>query len=272
MLALILSVGFTNRVFAQDETASSDFIKSRSYIGLMGSSSTIDQWGDFTGSSYLSSSTTVVSVSGAQTIFSNPEIDYIPSITRDFGFGVMLGHRDGPWAGEISFWRSDHTATIYQAGPVTFVTPASLQSIDLTIKRYFFTQLPTQPFVSLGVCFPWLWVQQGSIILNNASAPPSTLTSDDATYSGMGFDLGAGLEIYLDNGFSLVGGAFQRWTAFSQVNGALKNAGSSSSSTTSSGTSSNINTYNLDGVTGTNISSLEGDGLILYVGTTVGFQ
>jgi hypothetical protein len=255
MLALILSFGFTRQVFAQyDDLGSPDFIKSRTYIGVMGISSTIDQWGDFgngPGSTYLEQ----VTSGGATEV----EADFVPSIERNFGFGVLIGHREGPWACEVSFYRSDHTSTYVESinnsfSPVTVTTPASLQSIDINFKRYFFTQLPTQPFINIGFSFPWLWVRQASYV-----APP-TLDSyywrDDETYSGIGFDLGAGLEIYMDNDFSLLGGVFQRWGGFQQVNGGFKTPGQ----------------IHFDSNFSDPPGSMEGDGLTLYVGTTFGFQ
>lgn len=252
MLALIMSVGLTRQVFAQDEEkGSSDFIKSRTYIGVLGISSTLDQWGNFNGtdSGYYEPAT--IAAGGVSLV----EQDLIPAINRNFGFGVLVGHREGPWACEVSFWRSDHTATYTGGGPTTITTPASLQSIDINFKRYFFTQLPTQPFINIGFAFPWLWVRQASYAyeVGNLSSP---VFVDDETFSGIGFNLGAGLEIYLDNGFSIFGGVFQRWTGFNQVNGAFK-------------LSENQIYFDQNPA---DVGGLEGDGLNFYVGTSFGME
>lgn len=245
---LIFSLCLAHRAFAQDEEFNADFIKSRSYIGVMGISSTLDQWGDFNGTNgtYYGP----VSVGGLQEY----ELNYVPAITRNEGFGVLLGHREGPWALEASFWRTDHTATYFGSGTSAITTPASLQSIDINIKRYFFTTLPTQPFINMGVSFPWLWVRQASYVVSSLTSPVG-YGQDDETFSGIGFDLGAGLEIYLDNGFAIMGGLFQRWGGFNQINGAFKISG----------------IYTPDG-NNSNPGSLEGDGLTFYVGTTFGLQ
>ncbi len=249
MLALILSVGVVQKIFAQDDDArSADFIKSRTYIGLLGTSATLDQWGNLNGGYHFSYGPATV-VSGAPVT----EVDLIPSITREFGFGVLVGHREGPWSGEISFWRSDHTATYVNSSAVTFTNPASLQAINIDFKRYFLTQLPTQPFVSLGMSFPWLWVRGFSLVQDGSG---NTLYSDDETLSGIGFNLGAGLEIYFDNNISILGGLYQRWTGFNQINGAFKIPS---------------NKLYLDG-NSNDVGALEGDGLNMYVGTTVGFE
>jgi hypothetical protein len=236
----------------EDQTGvkSTDFIKSRTYIGIVGISQVIDSNGDFNGLNTMEFGPVTFQTTPV-TLTTLPEYDLIPEINRNFGFGILAGHREGPWAVEVSFWRSDCTATYSGGGPVTFTYPASFQSINVDFKRYIFTQLPTQPFVSLGVCFPWVWVSQGSEIING-----SIVTQNDETISGIGFELGAGLEIYLDKNFSLVGGGFQRWTGFNQVNGAEK--------------------LGEDGMyfdgNPSNVGAIEGDGLNFYVGTTVGFQ
>jgi hypothetical protein len=230
-----------------------DLIKSRSYIGGVGISTTVDQWDDFNGTHWFQFNP---ASSG------DPEIDLIPSIERNFGWGVLVGHREGPWAGEISYWQTNHTGTYTGGGSVTFSNPASLQSFDINFKRYFFTQLPTQPFISLGLSFPWLWFRSGSYTLNYQVAPdpitgeyPVALISDESI-SGVGFNLGAGMEIYLGDNYSIVGGIYQRWAEFNQINGAAKIP---------------LNQMYFDN-NPDDIGSLAGKGLSFYLGATIGFQ
>lgn len=261
--------GFCFKAFAESDDSvgeffgakTNDFVKSRSYVGFMGTSSTIDQWGDFNGTNSLQSSSAATVNSSGTTITPNPEVDFIPSITRKYGWGVLLGQREGPWAVEVSFWRNDTTGS-YFSGGATVTTPASLQAINFDLKRYLFTELPTQPFISMGFSLPWLWVHNFSYILDYQQPPnPTTgqynvISVNDETISGIGFNLGAGLEIYLDNNFSLIGGAYQRWTTFNQISGAEK-----------------IPFDNMYFDNNPNdVGSLEGDGLNLYVGTTFGFE
>ena len=263
VMALILLTGWSGKAWAGDEdetdlitgAKTTDFIKERSYIGVVGTSADIDQWGDFNGDNGFEFFPAPVTGSGSTTATTYPEVDFIPSITREFGWGVMLGHREGPWAAELSFWRSDHTASMplaaaVFAGGVTSCR-ATLQAINFDLKRYFFTQLPVQPFIDLGMSFPWLWVQQGSYIDN-----PSGVTINDETISGIGMNLGAGVELYLDNNFSIVGGLYQRWGEFSQINGAEKIP---------------LNQMYFDG-NPNDRGAISGDGLNVYVGTTFGVQ
>jgi hypothetical protein len=256
MATLVMASVLTMRVWAEEVDMNGakvdDYVKTRAYIGILGISADIDQWGDFNG---VNSFTNVTSGS----VTTSPEVDLIPSITRQFGFGVLLGYREGSWAGELSFMRSDHTASFISSsagGPVTTTNPASLQSIDFNIKRYFFTKYPLQPFVNMGISFPWLWVRQFSFLTDGATPTPNVLSSNDETISGIGLDLGGGLEFYLDNDFSIMGGLFQRWGEFDQINGAAKIP---------------FDQMYFDN-NPTHIGALAGNALNFYVGVTVGVE
>ena len=261
LMILVLVAGWATTVWAEEDldsmipgTHKNDFIQERSYIGVVATSADIDQFGDFNATNSFTH-TGGTTISGGVTTTQNPEVDLIPSITRSFGFGVILGHREGPWSGEISFWRSSHTATFIFAGPTTLTSPASLNAINVDFKRYFFTQLPTQPFIDLGLSFPWLWVRNFSYITDE-STPPNILQQNDETISGIGLNIGAGMELYLDNNFSILGGLYERWTEFDQINGAAKIP---------------FNQLYFDG-NPSDVGSLAGNGLNIYVGTTFGVE
>ena len=229
-------VGFIPAVWAED-SGSGDYIKHRAYVGILGISSNIDNTGDFNGTGgFISPS-------------AGNEIDIIPAISRNFGFAGMAGYREGAYAVEVSYWRSDHDATwLYGAPPTTFYGTASFQSINIDLKRYLFTKFPTQPFFSLGFSLPWVVTHNGSTL--------DAITFSDSTIQGLGFNLGVGLEIYMGSDFSIVGGAIQRWAGFSQINGFSGQA---------------LNKLYVDGDPN-DVTNLKGDGLNFYVGGTVGFE
>jgi len=220
-----------------------DYLRTRTYIGLFGTSVSLDNGGEFTGLNYSRNN------SGFY------EIDLIPALSQNFGFGLMFGHRDEAWAGELSFWQSSHSATF---GPGTvgsisgssvtfnqaFQDNATYRSINLDFKRYFLTEMQIQPFVNLGVAFPWITV-------NNASSDASGNTGT-LTLAGLGLNLGAGAEYYLTPMFSVTGGLFYRFASFDQAKG----VGGS---------------YYPLAIYGSPTSD-EGSGFTFTLGTSVGFQ
>ncbi len=187
-----------------------DYLHSRTYVGVVATSISIEKSGEFSGTNYSR--------------VDNPgyEITVIPSLAQNFGFGFLLGHREEAYALELSYWQSNHLATF---GPATigsisgqsatlsgsYQSSAVLRSVNIDFKRYFFTDLNLQPFLNLGVSFPWIWVPDAD--------------SDGAghiypvTLAGLGFNLGLGVEYYLSPTLSFTGSAARRWASFDQFKG-----------------------------------------------------
>jgi len=275
-LLSMLFLGATFRAWADDEDMetygqpeSHDFINHRTYISIFGTSADIDNNNDFTG--YEGFVTAPVSLSGGG--FTNEEVDLIPTINRNFGFAGMVGHREGPWAIELSYWYSNHSATLYSSAnpgvPVT-VSSAVFTALNVDLKRYFFTSLPIQPFIDVGMNFTSLTSQNTSELFAYDSANgqfDEYVWSGNQTDTGYGLNLGIGAELYLGNGFSLVGGAIQRFTTWQQINGASK-----ANLTPDPGDLPNPTTGATSNSAGTNQGSLEGNGLNFYLGMTVGLD
>jgi hypothetical protein len=218
-----------------------DYLHTRTYVGFSGISVGVDTGGAFSGTNY-------------SRVDDPYEIDLIPALSRNIGFGVLVGHREEAWAFELSFWQTDHTATF---GPATLSSPvttgvavpktqgeAVYDSINLDFKRYFLTEMQIQPFISLGVCFPWIVVQNAA---SDGSGPASALT-----LAGLGLNLGIGAEYYFSPNVSVTAGAYQRWASFDQFKGVALQF-------------SQLNQY------GANTSD-EGSGLNFAVGATLGFE
>jgi hypothetical protein len=210
---------------------SKDFITTRSYIGALGVYTNITDTGDINGRNFFQAA-------------AFDETDVIPSIDRAFGFGFLLGHREGAYAAEVSYWRTSHTGT-FMGG----TTPAIYHSINVDFKRYLFTQYRVQPFLSLGISFPWL-VYDGASFSKDSNG---NTVSSDLSLSGVGVNLGLGAEAYVTRDFSIVVGMVQRWAGFDQLNGYYKES---------------LQPQNANG----NAISLEGDGLNFYFGGTLGFE
>ena len=234
ILALALAGGWTARVQAED------FLHTRSYLGVVATSAVIDAGGEFSGALYSHTD-------------SPYEINVIPALSRNFGLGILLGHREENYAAEVSFWISDHTGTF---GPVNltggsmssnFAAQAqdtvSYNSVNVDFKRYFLSDINLQPFLNLGVSFPWVTIP------NSAEDAFGNIGSTSIT--GLGLNLGIGAEWYLDDHFSVTATILQRWASFDRFKGSFD---------------SQYSTLSLVGPSAAD----GGNGLDFTVGTTIG--
>jgi hypothetical protein len=224
----------------------SDYLHTRTYIGAVGTSVSVGNGGIFNGQNY--SALTSPSY----------EIDLIPSISQNFGFGLLIGHREEAYALEVSYWQSNHIASF---GPAAVTSPsvttptniplaqdtAVYNSINLDFKRYFLTELQLQPFVNLGVSFPWIVVQN--------AAEDGNGNIGSVSLAGLGLNLGVGVEYYITPNISVMGGGYERWASFDQSKGSIS-------------ASAQYNRLSVNGSAGSD----DGSGLIFMVGTTIGFQ
>ncbi len=117
----------------------SDYLHSRTYIGVVGTSISVGNTGLFSGQNY--------------SVVNAPyDLSLIPSLSQGFGWGILFGHREEVYALEVSFWQSSHNASfgpgVISSGygsPVTlassFSGTAVYNSINVDFKRYFLTEL-----------------------------------------------------------------------------------------------------------------------------------
>ena len=210
ILAAVL-ICFTSSLVWADGNPS-DYLHTRTYFGLVGTSISVNNTGLFSGSRY--------------SVINSPvyDLSLIPSLSQAFGWGLLAGHREEAYALELSFWQSSHIATINagvvgssQQTAVTLSSPAQgtaiYNSVNVDFKRYFLTDLQLQPFLDLGISFPWIDINSADI---DGSGNPHSLT-----LAGLGLNLGLGVEYYFTPNFSVVAGAYQRWASFDQFKGSL---------------------------------------------------
>ncbi len=244
LLALATGLGvFTLFAGALLADNPNDIIHTRTYIGVVGTSITVSNTGEFSGSNY------------ARSDIPSYEVFLLPSLQQNFGYGFLLGHREDAYAVEVSYWSSNHTAIF---GPATLNFPnnnpsatisqfegsATYQSINVDFKRYFFTEQNIQPFVNFGVGFPWITVANADM---DAYGDIGSVT-----LAGLAFDFGLGADYYFDPHFALQFGVYQRLASFSQFAGVTQQYNILTQST-----------YN---------PSNDGSGLVFTLGTSVGFE
>lgn len=241
--ALCLLFGGIASLAVADTENPGDYLHTRTYFGLVGTSVSVDNGGAFNGLNYSRMNSP------------SYEIDLIPALGQNFGFGLLAGHREEAWALEASFWQSNHNAT-FGPGTVGSVSGSSVtfsqqfkdtavyNSVNVDFKRYFITESQTQPFISLGVSFPW-------IVVNHAASDASGNNSS-LTLAGLGFNLGVGAEYYISPNISFFGTLYRRWASFDEFKGLSSQ-------------------YNQLTQYGTKTSD-DGSGFNFAIGTTLGFE
>jgi len=151
--------------------------------------------GDFEGNSYIS----VPSL--------NEQIN-IPEIDGGMGFGIVGGVKRGRGALEVSYTHSSHDATHNNNG-----TDVVFQAFNFDAKYYPVPHLPTQPFLMVGLCVPWLKAE-------NVSTYGSIV--DDARFTGIGLNVGAGIMLKFTPRMALTSTVGYRWISYGTAKGASK--------------------------------------------------
>jgi len=176
--------------------------KKEIYIGLSLPYNAIG--GDFTGEFGLGSSQTV-------------EIIMIPKIENGIGFGGMIGYaitaqNNFGAAAEASFQLSSHDYTWRK-----YSDKASFRAVNVDVKIHYRAQ-PVEPYAIIGLTFPRLTMEGGAGLMESGN-DVVYYKKTDATYSGLGASIGAGLDLYMTPNISLGGRVAYRWISYSNITG-----------------------------------------------------
>lgn len=180
VVVVVSTLSISTGVLAQDTS----YAKEGLYVGPTLPYNTIS--GDFDGNTLLASTTEIIAV---------------PKVESGFGFGALLGVRFKKGALELSYLRSEHDAT-WLGGKGT----VAYNIVDIDFKIYPSVDSPIQPYLLLGMGFPWLVVHDGSA---------SGTAVGDATLTGIGLNIGGGLSYYLHPTICVNGGVIYRWINYS---------------------------------------------------------
>jgi opacity protein-like surface antigen len=186
MLVLVLGglslMGITSEVFA----------KQGFYLGLAIPYNTIG--GDFDGETAFAGASDVI---------------IVPKIDGAFGYGILAGYEaNNGLAFELSYQGSKHNAKwMGGTGKVDYSV------INLDLKYNFDASESTQPYVLVGINIDTLVVKDGSSTFSGQIG--------DATYTGAGFNLGAGVNQYVNPNVSIGLGLTYRLVAYDQAEGVV---------------------------------------------------
>jgi hypothetical protein len=147
-------------------------------------------------------------LTGDLTLWHFDKAFFIPKMENTLGLGLGFGYRR-----EGGLWEF---AVVHASPSILLNGKAGKASYyDLEVNGWGFPwkNAAVQPYYLLGLCFPWLVVEDGSRlehVVNNAS------------YIGLGLNLGAGLLINIGPAFFLSAGVKYRYLGFFYVSGGGK--------------------------------------------------
>lgn len=173
-------------------SSTSAFARQGFYLGAGVPYNTVG--GDFDGKSFLV---------GPDDIIIQPEID------GGFGYGILAGYGFTPaWALELSYLASSHDAEFLGgSGDVKY------SAFNIDLKYSLLTSQATQPYFRVGIGFPKLVVEDGSASFLGQVG--------DAEYTGVGLNLGVGVDHYVTPHFSVGAGATYRIVEYDEAEGVV---------------------------------------------------
>jgi len=142
---------------------------------------------------------------GRLTLWHFEKAFFIPRLTKDFGLGLGLGLRQkwGLW--ELNVVQAGHRAAWSGSE-----SQAGLTALEINGWGFPWRNSVVQPYYLLGLCFTWLAVRDGAWMAGSVY---------DATYNGLGINVGAGLVLNLGRRLFVSGGVKYRFLGFYYVNG-----------------------------------------------------
>jgi hypothetical protein len=134
------------------------------------------------------------------------DVVLVPEVDSNFGLGVAVGMRAANASFELNYIKSSHDATF--AG---FTGDVEYQQFGFDV-RMLHGRKEGQPYLLFGLFFPQLVLKDGSATAGGSIG--------DASYRGMGGNLGAGFLYHLHPRFALDFGVLYRLAFFGSAKGA----------------------------------------------------
>jgi len=184
VIVLMFTFGVTSTVSAEEKNY---YAKEGFYVGVMCPYNTVS--GDFNGETAL---------------VAPDEIVIVPKVKSNYGWGVLLGRRSSRSALELSYLKSTHDGIF-----LGYKCKVNYNMVNVDFKSFFSADKPIQPYLLFGLCFPRLVVKDGSV--------DYFLNVGNATFKGIGLNIGGGLSYYLNPKASISLGVIYRWINYSSV-------------------------------------------------------
>lgn len=139
------------------------------------------------------------------------ELFFLPSLNERPLIRVILGYRAKSAAIEISYDRTQHDGTFMDV-PLD----ATFQAVNVDGRYFFAPRSRVQPHVLVGGSFPWLNVEDGSVLGEDVG---------DARFKGYGLNTEAGVTFYPTRQLGIGVGYSYRVIWFDRASGATDRLG-----------------------------------------------
>jgi hypothetical protein len=168
------------------------FARESVYVGVAGMFDFTLDGVTFDGSTYYEAETT-------------GELFILPKLDKQNLVRYLVGFRARPFALEFSYDRTRHDATF-----LDLKGDAVVQAVNVDAKFFWLTDGRVQPHGVVGMSFPWLTVEDGSLLEPDQG---------DATFRGEGLNLEAGVTVFPHPRVGVSVGYSYRFFWFSRVKG-----------------------------------------------------
>ncbi len=145
---------------------------------------------------------------GELVLSNNRENFFIPELNRSSGYGFSFGIRR-----EKGLWDFTYYKLIDKNDSGDNEKNSYLYLLNLDAKPYLFAQRVFQSYLILGICIPWIKVENGS---------KKRKIFHEATYYGAGINIGAGLNVYIFPKLFISGQFIYRFMGMFYVKGILR--------------------------------------------------
>jgi hypothetical protein len=166
---------------------------------------------------------------GETILYSGQETFIVPKIKTSYGFGLAVGMGTNTWKLELGFVRSAHD---FSFG--TFRGTSSYNIFNIDFSYYVISRKLIRPYILVGLCVPWVVVNDGSTSL------AADAQVGDETFSGVGLNIGPGLEVYLRDNLMVHTEMIFRRISYTKLNGVTKEETTYKDGLNGSGTSITI--------------------------------
>jgi hypothetical protein len=133
------------------------------------------------------------------------ELEFLPRLDKQDLIRLMMGYHFRQGSLEVSYDHSEHNGTFADI-PMT----VKFRAVNVDGRFMFLTRTRVQPHLLLGGSFPWMTIQDSSVLNEQLG---------DARWRGYGLNAEPGVTVFPHRQFGIGVGYLYRWIWFDRVTG-----------------------------------------------------